>query len=405
VTAQYALDGIRCLEFSHRGPAAYAGKMLRRLGATVVKAEGPSGDPLRQRFSRRAERDGRVTTPAFDFFNEGKTSVLVASGDDLRQRIAQADVFICDLPITQYERWGLSVAELDALPCRLVAALTPFGLTGPYASYQGSELTASAFGGTSMAIGERGRPPLKMPLMQTAIQAGLMAAIGVAGFFADPADGTTVLDISETDVWATIHTGTTVVAYLFSNQVRRRSGRRVAGLPFPHQLFRCKDGWISIQASEREQYRQFMDMVGSPEWAEDRRYGSRVTMAAVHGDEVDALLAPWFMDRTREEIFAECRRRRIPAAPVQSIREVRNDERLAEAGAFETYTGGAGVSVTVPAPPFRFRDTPVCPPGDVPARPTRTARTASGTDDLDTDGDGSDMDDEGVTDTDGEDGK
>ncbi len=85
-----------------------------------------------------------------------------------------------------------------------------------------------------------------------------------------------------------------------------------------------------------------------------------------HADQIDGLLAPWFMERTRSEIFAECRRRKIPAAPVRSVSEVRNDADLAASGGLESYRGASGVQVTVPSPPFRYRSAQLRPAGSVP---------------------------------------
>lgn len=369
------LAGLRCVELNERGGASYAGKLLRRLGAEVVKAEPPGGDPLRRRFSPRHEADERTTTAAFDYFNDGKESRRVEGGAQLRALVRGADVFVLDVEPRRYEAWGLDAAALSALDCRVVVAMTPFGLSGPYAGFRGSELVASAFGGMSVGIGEPGRPPLKTPMMQTAIQAGLVGAIAAMGVLMDPGepDGATVVEISETDAWATVHAGTTMVAFLFSNRMRRRAGHRVLGQPYPHQLFRCSDGWIAIQASERRQYDAFIEMVGSPEWAPERRFGSRLTMNFQHADEIDALLAPWFEQRTREEIFAECRARRIPAAPVHSVEEARSDPGLVDGGRFERYAGATGVELTVPAPPFRFRSARLAAPGPVPAEPRADA--------------------------------
>ena len=141
------------------------------------------------------------------------------------------------------------------------------------------------------------------------------------------------------------------------------------GQPYPHQLFRCKDGWIAIQASERHQHALFMEMVGSPEWAAERRFGSRLDMNDEHADEVDALLAPWFEARTRQEIFEECRARNIPAAPVRTVADVRADADLQASGAFETFEGATGVELTLPAPPVRFAEAEPTPPGPVPPLP------------------------------------
>ena len=365
------LQGLTCIELSERGAAAYAGKLLRRLGAEVIKVEPPEGDLLRKKGSRRHQADGRTTTPAFDFFNDGKTTRICSGAAELSGLVAGADAFIVDLELPGYDAWGLDPATLDTLGARIVCAITPFGFTGPYAGYKGRELATSAFGGMNVGIGEPGRPPLNMPFMQTALQAGLTAAIAVIGDLVEVGDRdeTTVVEISETDVWATIHAGTTMVSFLFSNRLRKREGRRVLGQPYPHSIFRCKDGWIAVQASERHQYNQFMEMVGNPQWAMDWKFGNRMRMNNKHADEIDTLLADWFGSRTRQEIFAECRRRKIPAAPVRNVSEVRADPDLVSRGVFETYTGATGVEVTVPVPPFRFRNAGLTPPGPVPPPP------------------------------------
>lgn len=370
-TGDLPLAGVRAVELSERGAAAYAGKLLRRLGAGLVKVEPPEGDPLRRRGSRRHEADGRTTTAAFDFLNEGKRSEAVRDPARLRALVAGADVFVLDPEPARYAAWGLDADALDGLGCAAVCAITPFGLSGPCRGYRGPEIVASAFGGSSAGIGEPGRPPLKLPLAQTAIQAGLVAAIAALGAIHDPPPdgGASVADIAECDVWATIHTGTTVVSWLFSNRLRSRQGRRVLGQPYPHQLFRCADGWIAIQASERSQHERFIEMVGAPAWAAGRRFGSRLDMNDRHADEIDALLAPWFRARTREEIFAECRARRIPAAPVRSVADVRADPDLRAAGAFETFEGATGARLTLPAPPYRFDGAAIAPPGPVPPPP------------------------------------
>lgn len=362
------LAGVRVVELSERGAAAYAGRTLRRLGADLLKLEPPGGDPLRRSASPVHSREGRTTTPAFDYFNEGKTTRVLDDPVQLSDLVRDADVFVLDLQPPRYATYGLDPDTLGDLGPRVVCAITPFGLTGPYRDFAGPEVVTTAFGGMSVGIGEPGRPPLTMPLMQSAVQGGLVAAIAAMGALAGPDSGAaSVVDISETDVWATIHAGTTMVSFLFSNRLRRREGRRVLGQPYPHQLFRCKDGFIAIQGSERHQYRSFIEMVGSPEWVTDRRFGSRLEMNTEHADQIDELLAPWFRARTREEIFAECRERKIPAAPVYSVDEVRRQPALRERGCLESYPGATGVQVTVPAPPFRFREAVLSPVGPVPA--------------------------------------
>jgi CoA:oxalate CoA-transferase len=361
----FPLAGMRCIEISERGGAAFAGKVLGRLGADVLKLE------LAESAGDRKEGVGFASSPAAVYFNAGKeTRTLGAEG--IEDVVRGADALVIDLELSRYPAWGLDPDTLDALACKIVCAVTPFGLSGPYANFAGPEIVTSAFGGMSYGIGEPGRPPLKMPLMQTAIQAGLIASLtimAVAGMGSDEnstdSGRAAVVDISETDVWATIHAGTSMIGFLFANRVRKRAGRRVTGLPYPHQLFRCADGWIAIEPGRRRKYERFIEMVGSPEWALDGRYGTRLQINDKHADEVDALLAPWFMARTRSQIFDECRRRDIPAAPVRSIAEVVEDPELRARDCFEVVEGPDGGMVTLPTLPWKFHESGLRPTASV----------------------------------------
>lgn len=354
------------MELSERGSAAFAGKLLHRLGAELVKVEGPEGDPLRSSGSPRHTRGSATTTAAFDYFNDGKPSRVVKDISKLEELVRGADAFVLDLDLNRYAHWGLATQTLDQLGARVVCALSPFGLTGPYAAYTGTEFVTSSFGGMAVGIGEPAREPLRMPLMQSAIQAGLVGAIALLGALVDPQESSAVIDVSETDVWATVHAGTTMSSFLFSNRLRRRAGRRVEGQPYPHQLFSCKDGWISVQGSERHQFEQLVEMVGAPEWLTDGRFGTRMNMNNSHADEIDELMRPWFMERTRQEIFAECRNRKIPAAPVHTIEEARTDSNLVDRACFESYEGATGVEISVPRIPLRFESASLRPAGSVP---------------------------------------
>lgn len=364
--SDFPLAGMRVIELNERGSASYAGKLLHRLGADLVKVESPEGDPLRRTASPQHEIGAASTTAAFDYFNEGKTVEVIADSARLRQLAASADALVLDLELNRFAAWGLEPDKLGTLGLAVVCAVTPFGLSGPYAGYRGTDTIVSAYGGMSVGIGDPMRQPLHMPMMQSAIQGGIMASIAIMGALLGERTEPAVLDISESDVWATLHAGTTMVSFLFSNRMRRRAGRRLLGQPYPHQLFECQDGLIAVQASERHQYEQLVEMLGSPDWIKNRRFGTRMQMNNEHADEIDAMLAPWFMARTRAEIFSECQARGIPAAPVNSLEEVRSHSALLARESFETYRGATGAQVTVPRIPTRFASAALRPPGDVP---------------------------------------
>ena len=118
-----ALHGVRVVELGSGIPTAFAARLLGDLGAEVVKAEPPEGDPLRG--AEPLLENG--TSLLFEQCNWGKRSV-VGDGAGL---LAGADVVIAPpLPYitgfsTDYRRMAIATGERaarEALP-RLRALL------------------------------------------------------------------------------------------------------------------------------------------------------------------------------------------------------------------------------------------------------------------------------------------
>ena len=58
----------------------------------------------------------------------------------LKQMLANADVFVCGEKASTLKTWGLSYDDLKTgLPELVVAQVSPFGTTGPYADYDGNK--------------------------------------------------------------------------------------------------------------------------------------------------------------------------------------------------------------------------------------------------------------------------
>jgi formyl-CoA transferase len=73
--------------------------------------------------------------------------------------------------------------------------------------------------------------------------------------------------------------------------------------------------------------------VDQPELLVDPRYTTGVQRAE-RADELDAMLLPWFLTRTRQEIMLACQARRIPVGPSSTIPELLDDPQYAANGFF-----------------------------------------------------------------------
>ena len=135
------LQDIVIVEIDSYMAAPSAGAILADLGATVIKIEPLSGDPMRGMSRPLKGEDFDEATRDYDFGfdvdNRGKKSVAVAldqpEGADLvRSLVAKADIFMCNLLVNRQEKFGLDPNSLFTVQPNLVhATLTGYGTTGP----------------------------------------------------------------------------------------------------------------------------------------------------------------------------------------------------------------------------------------------------------------------------------
>ena len=146
------LEDVVVVEVDSYMAAPSAGAILADLGATVLKVEPLTGDPLRG-LSRPIKRDDlsdelKGYDFSFDVDNRGKQSIAVAldkpEGADLvRRLVGEAQVFMCNLLVGRQEKFGLDPRSLFAVKPDLVhATLTGYGTTGPDAWRPGYDVTA-----------------------------------------------------------------------------------------------------------------------------------------------------------------------------------------------------------------------------------------------------------------------
>ena len=145
-------EPLRVLEIGTGIAAAYAARLLADQGADVVKVEPPEGDPTR-RLGPFADAVDEDRSGLFLAVNLNKRGICLDLGTDddvrrLARLIGWANVVVHSLRRHEAETLGLDPASIHATrPDLIVLAMTPFGLTGPYADFAASELTLSHGGG------------------------------------------------------------------------------------------------------------------------------------------------------------------------------------------------------------------------------------------------------------------
>ncbi len=149
-------------------------------GADATK-EPPGGDPSRRFGPFPGDEPHPERSGLFLHLNRNKRSVVLAPARDadlIRSLAANADVLIEDFPPSRPAAWNWGWETLSAIHPRLVmTSITPFGQTGPYRHYRGSELTLQAIGGQLVANGHAEREPLKLGGHYIHYHAGIAAAL------------------------------------------------------------------------------------------------------------------------------------------------------------------------------------------------------------------------------------
>ena len=190
-----ALAGLRVLELGAMVAVPYCGKMLASLGGDVVKIEPPkSGDPSRRRGPFPGDSPHPERSGMFLYLNTGKRGVTLDVNDPqgremLWQLAATTDVIVHDSPPALAAARGLEQEALSEINPRLiVAAITPFGSSGPNAGYAAHDVNLFHAGGEGNLLPNGlaldtfpDRAPIAAGGMMASYQGGLTAAVGILG--------------------------------------------------------------------------------------------------------------------------------------------------------------------------------------------------------------------------------
>ncbi|MFH1486590.1 MAG: CoA transferase [Chloroflexota bacterium] len=366
--AKGLLEGLKVIEYGSFISAPYAAKLMADMGAEVIKVEEPGiGDESRHYGPFPQDVPNPERSGLFLNLNTSKLGITLnvknRTGRKLLEKLLkEADVFVYNYANKEMSALGLGYEELKELNPRLiVAAISPFGATGPYKDYKGHAINSCAFSGVSDEIGNPDREPLNLPLSICDYQAAMAAtsAVLIALFYREKSGRGQFVDVSEADVMATIQREGVWPAYFSLGKVHKRSGFRRSGHLYPHTILPCKDGHMCLIAVEGRQYKRFIEVMGNPEWSNNPRYRDRWKISEEYAEEVDALLAPWLMSHTKKEIFDVCMENRIPFAPVRTIDEVVNDDHLKARDFFVEIDHPEAGKLKYPGLPYKFSSTPM----------------------------------------------
>lgn len=354
------LGGIRVLELAtlFAGPVATA--LLGDFGAEVVKLEHPRRpDPSR---GHGPDRDGVGLWWSVLGRNKRCATLDLSTPEGaalLRRLVGRADVVVENFRPGTLERWGIGPEVLHTDNPRLVIArVTGFGQTGPYASRPGFGTLAESMSGFAAATGEPDGPPTLPPFGLADSIAGLATAYAVMlALRAREATGAgQVVDLAIVEpIMAML--GPQITWYDQLGYVAPRLGNRSANNA-PRNTYRCADGaWVAVSTSAQSIAERVMRLVGRADLIEADWFATGAGRAA-HADELDAAVADWTARRTRDEVLAAFEAAQAAAAPVYDVRGILADPQYAALGTAVAVPHDRLGEVRMQNLPFRLSATP-----------------------------------------------
>ena len=370
--AERALSDVRVVDISQGIAGPYATKLLADSGALVTKVEPPAGDYARRLGPFPGDVPDSERSGLFLHLNTGKRGmtldVSVTSGQVvLKKMLANADVFVCGERTSTLRDWGLSHDDLKGeFPDLIVAQVSPFGATGPYAGYDGNSLTAMAMSTIMYNTGEPEREPLSTGGEPGEYLAGVHLWLGVLAALANRArsGGGDHVDVSMADAAAAADEYNTAM-YGFGGAVRRRYySRHIFG--YPNDIVACADGYFVMipgatgcpSPLTRDTLSPMALLLEDPELNTHELFvsgGARM----LRWQEFDALIEPYLSTHTVEEIVMPAQALRMPFAYVPDAAKLLADEHLAERGFFEKVTHAVAGTLTHAGAPFKMSETPL----------------------------------------------
>ncbi|MBD5654132.1 MAG: CoA transferase, partial [Candidatus Eremiobacteraeota bacterium] len=315
------LTGLRVLDLSTMIVAPLAGTLLADWGADVVKIEQPLvGDHVR-RFG--AQRNGQGLY--WKTLGRCKQSVAldlhVPEVQALVRRWAPAfDVIVENFRPGTLERWNLGPDVLRATtPGLVVLRTTAFGQEGPYRNRPGFGTIAEAMSGMAAVTGFPDRPPLLPAFPLADVLAGYLGASAIlAALFRRGRTGVgEVIDLAIYEAALKV-VESQIVEYDQNGTLHAPHGNRI-GDSAPRGAYACADGkWLALSASTQAVAERVLRTVGGEELAADARFRTNLDRLA-HVDELDALVAGWCAQRTRDEALAIFDAAHCATGPLENV--------------------------------------------------------------------------------------
>lgn len=321
------LSGLVVLDLTRVLAGPFCTLLLAEQGARVIKIEQPqTGDDARQ-FGPFVNGQSAY----FMSLNRGKESIALNLKDNEDDRkifdslLAKADILVENYRPGTMKRWGYDWESLKTRYPRLImASISGFGQTGPYASRPAYDLVVQAMGGLMSITGHPHTPPTRVGSSMGDITAALFASNGIlsALHHRHQTGKGSYIDISMLDCQVAI----------LENAIARTTTTQQAPSPLgarhpsitPFDAFATRDGHIVIACGNDALFAKLCETLGVPEWTNDPMWDTNAKRTQ-HADALKQQIESILRDKPTTEWLVLLQKQAIPCGPINDIEDILRD--------------------------------------------------------------------------------
>jgi len=370
------LKDYRVLDLSRIWAGPYCTKIFADMGAEIIKMESlsvydshrgpvspargiaayPDGEPGEEPWNRNGW---------FNCLHMSKYGVTLELTEAEGRRVFEQLVSISDVLIENFrqgslERLGYTYEELRKhRPDLIYVSMPAFGNTGPWKGYLGYGIGQEQLSGMAHMTGYRGDGPMKSginhgdPITGSHAAGVLMAALRHRrrtgkGMY---------IDVSQQESSVALM-GPEVLAYQMTGQEPERRGNR-SGWYAPANSYPCagEDRWVTIAATNQEQWQSLAQAMDSPGLADDPRFATLDNRRDNH-DELDQIISEWTMGQEAYAVTQILQGAGVPASPVLRGPDLLADAHFKDRGTFVTVDHPQVGPKQYPGIPWKMSATP-----------------------------------------------
>lgn len=354
------LQGIRVVDLTWVWTGPIATRYLADFGADVIKVECP----LKMDLNR-----GPFTDPAtynyvnnFHAINRNKRSITLDLRNETCRSIFYDLVRISDILINNFRYDFLKGIGLDydslknVKPDLVYVSMPAFGCSGPYASVPGYGASIEAISGIQgLTAYDKESMPFRIKEMDSFNALNGASAMMTALIYRQQTGIGQFIDLSQIEATTFGLLGESLLEYELNKEVRQPVGNRHRYYA-PHGCYRCAgdDAWVTLSIRTQDEWQQFCDRVGHPEWLEDHRFtGSKSRIE--NSLELDELIESWTLHHTHYEVMNVLQEAGIPSGAVLNMKEFCSDVHIKERGFIGRLTDRTGDDLKpMPTFPYKF---------------------------------------------------